>query len=82
MLNRTKYSPAIRFVALGVLVFVLLTAISGCEKASLPTVQQTVPKVTTAAVIQAARLLTTTSTRVRPRLPKPSIFTHIEFSDT
>ena len=52
MLIRTKYSPAIRFVALGVLVFALLSAISGCEKASLPTAQQTVPKVTTAAVIQ------------------------------
>ena len=52
MLIRIKCSLAIRFVALEVLVFALLSAISGCEKASLPTAEQTVPKVTTAAVIQ------------------------------
>jgi RND family efflux transporter MFP subunit len=52
MFIRTKRSLAIHFVARSVLVCALLIAISGCEKASLPTVEQTVPKVTTAAVIQ------------------------------
>jgi RND family efflux transporter MFP subunit len=52
MFIRTKRSLAIHFVARSVLVCALLIAISGCEKAGLPTVEQTVPKVTTAAVIQ------------------------------
>lgn len=52
MLIRIKLSHANCFVALGVVVFTLLSAISGCEKASPTVAQQTVPKVTTTAVIQ------------------------------
>jgi RND family efflux transporter MFP subunit len=52
MLIRTKRSLAIRFVALGFLVLMLLSAISGCDKSSSPAEQQTIPKVTTAAVFQ------------------------------
>ena len=52
MLIRTKRSHAVRCIALGALVFALLSAVSGCEKASLPAAEQTVPKVTTADVIQ------------------------------
>ena len=52
MLIRIKQSHATRFVALGFVVFTLLSAISGCEKATSAAAQQTVPKVTTTAVIQ------------------------------
>jgi RND family efflux transporter MFP subunit len=52
MLIRTKQSLATRFVALGFVVLTLLSTISGCDKTTSPTEEKTIPKVTTAAVIQ------------------------------
>ena len=52
MLIQIKQSLAARCVALGLVVFTLLSALSGCEKTTSAAAQQTVPKVTTTAVIQ------------------------------
>jgi RND family efflux transporter MFP subunit len=52
MLIQIRQSLALRCVALGFVVFTLLSALAGCEKTTSAAAQQTVPKVTTAAVIQ------------------------------